>query len=37
MKRKEQIERAWLGRAVQSNHRYDEKHSKKPLNGLTRL
>lgn len=28
MKRKEEIELAWLNKAVQSNHRYDEKSFK---------
>ena len=31
MKRKEEIELAWLNKAVQSNHRYDEKSFKEAV------
>lgn len=31
MKRKEEIELAWLNKAIQSNHRYDEKSFKKAV------
>ena len=31
MKRKEEIELAWLNKAVQSNHRYDEKSFKEAM------
>ena len=31
MKRREEIELAWLNKAVQSNHRYDEKSFKEAV------